>query len=241
MSYIFVEGRCDSLTRSDGTRVALLPKPYCKLCAEPIHPDYGGYGLCFNCHERKSSVDFVNLSRVYATSVYLKKSRGHIISQEILKCKTDFAYVDGLVEILEHTVTTMYPELKDYDLLVPALRGHSEEENHIAIIAEKLSEKVGIPMKDVLYKLEEYPPQKSLDSYEERLENCKDKIGCIEDVSGSIIVVDDVFASGSTLLNCSKALINKGALEVVGLVLGRTTAIDHLVYTNVLKEESEDD
>lgn len=231
--YHFIDGRCKTFERSDDKKILLLPKPYCKMCASPIG---SGYERCYGCHNDDTRVDKKSLSKVYAASIYLSNSNGHILSEEIKKCKRNLEYVEGLAEVLEYAVKKMYPELKSYDLMVPTPRGNSKvTENHTKYIVDSLSAHVGIPAKDILYKKDDYSPQLKLGK-EDRIENVKDKIGCKEDVDGKVIVVDDVYTTGATMLNSAKALKERGAYKVVGLVLGRAIDIKDLVRFNVLEE-----
>jgi len=237
MTYRFIRDRCDYFTRSDGVTIVLLPKPYCERCADPIPPSYVGTGLCYNCYSGNTLVDLINLSKVYAASVYVSHSIGHILSDEIKKCKHDLSYTEGLAEVLEHATTVMYPELKSYDALTFPPRGsRTAKKNHLKEIVNSLSDRIEIEVMDILYKLTDYPSQQTL-SRENRIENVKDKIGCSEYVTDRrVIVVDDVFTTGATLLNSAKALRKMGAKAVVGLVLGRAANIKHLEYTEVIEK-----
>lgn len=233
--YRFITRRCNTFKRSDGVEILLLPEPYCNICAAPIKPSYGGSGICYDCYSRNTRVDLENLSRVYAASVYLSRSSGHILSEEIKKCKHDLSYVEGLAEVFEHAIKVMYSELESYDLLVYPPRGSRAAINNIKSIVENLSDRIGIPTKDIIYKKIDYRSQQGL-SREARIDNIKDKIGCKEHVDGQIIVIDDTYTTGSTMLNSALALKGMGAEKVVGLVLGRATDIKHLVYVEVLEE-----
>jgi len=238
MSYRFISHRYDFLNRSDGAKIYLLPKPYCERCAEPIHPSYAGSGLCYHCYNGKTQVDQINLSRVYAASVYISHSSiGHNLSEEIKKCKHDLSYTEKLAEVLEHAIKKMYPELRYYNIITYPPRGSkTARENHIEKIADILSARVGIRSRDLLYKLVNYPSQQTL-SREKRIENVRDKIGCKEYVDNQkVIVIDDVYTTGATLLNSAKALKRMGARKVVGLVLGRAVNINHLLYIEAIEE-----
>ncbi len=237
MGYQFIKGRCDSFTRSDGVTISLLPKPYCERCADPIRPSIST-GLCYNCYNGNTQVDLANLSKVYAASVYVSHSIGHILSGEIKKCKHDLSYTGGLAEVLEHATTVMYPELNSYDALTFPPRGSkTEKENHLEGIVNNLSARIEIEVMDILSKLTDYSSQWKR-SRENRIENVKDQIGCSEYVTDRrIIVVDDVFTTGATLLNSAKALRKMGAREVVGLVLGRAAGTEHLLkYAEVIEK-----
>ena len=237
--YSLVRSRIETFTRSDGKVVMLLPDPYCLLCASPI-PE--GYDLCYDCNRAEFPVDGINLSRIYAATIYVPKVETNIlINEEIRNCKKDPSYVNNLVEVLEYVIKNKYPELNSMDILVPAPRGEKTDYNHMFEITKKLSRHIGIPTKDILYKNEDYPSQVGLGK-EARIENVKGKIGCKERVDGkSILLVDDVVTTGATMLNSAIALTEKGAHEVVGLVIGRDTSTKNLLYCGVLEEIGDTD
>jgi len=239
--YSLVRSRIETFTRSDGKEVMLLPEPYCLLCARSIPPNKD-YDLCYDCNRGDSQVDQINLSRIYAATIYVPMVRSAIlINEEIKNCKNDPSFVNNLVEVLEYIINNKYPELNSMDILIPAPRGTRTDYNHMFEITKELSRRIGIPAKDILCKNEDYPSQVGLDR-EARIENVKEKIGCKERVDGKrILLVDDVVTTGATMLNSAIALKEKGAHEVVGLVIGRDTNTKNLLYCGVLEERGDTD
>jgi competence protein ComFC len=94
--------------------------------------------------------------------------------------------------------------------------------NPAALLADEISIKTGIPVKPVIHKVRSTPPQMSL-TREERFKNPK---GAYEtqggSLAGKIILVDDVFTTGSTLEECARVLKKAGAAWVGAVVFGRT-------------------
>ncbi len=92
-------------------------------------------------------------------------------------------------------------------------RGYNQAEliaNHIAKITEK-------NLLNVLKRIKHTQAQANL-SRKERIENVREAFVADNKVNGlRIIVIDDVFTTGSTLNECAKALYKKGAKEVYGL------------------------
>jgi hypothetical protein len=239
--YSLVQSRIETFTRSDGKRIMLLPEPYCPLCASLIDP-YENYYLCFDCYSGKSQVDKINLSRIHAATIYVPEVTPNVlINDEIINCKNDPTYVNGLAEVLEYVIKNKYPYLGSMDILIPTPRGENTEYNHVFEIAKVLSPRIGIPTEDILYKTEDYSSQVGR-GREARIENVRGKIGCKERVNRKrIVLVDDVVTTGATMLNSAIALKEKGAQEVVGLVIGRDTSEKHLSFCGVLEEREDTD
>ncbi len=94
--------------------------------------------------------------------------------------------------------------------------------NQSRLIAESLAGHLGLECVLLLSRTRNTPSQAGL-SLRERETNLKN---CIEieegkEVGRGIILVDDVFTTGSTLSECSKALRKGGAREVMAAVLAR--------------------
>jgi predicted amidophosphoribosyltransferase len=178
-------------------------------------------------------VDRKNLSKVYAASLYIT-DKNYFLNKEIFNCKSDFSFENGLAEILEHAMMKMYPNLLSFDFMVPVPRGKTGAENHMTHIAEILSKKVGIPTKDILFKKGEYLPQLKLKK-DERITNVAGKIGCREQIVGRVILMDDMYTTGATMLNSAIPLREKGATEVVGFVIARAVSTSDLLHAEILE------
>ena len=96
--------------------------------------------------------------------------------------------------------------------------------NHAEKLAMDLHGFVGIPVNNnILKRIKDAPPQARTHSVHERVENVKDAFYCEPEVllDMSIILVDDVCTSGSTLEACAVALKSAGARHVTGFTLAR--------------------
>ncbi len=115
---------------------------------------------------------------------------------------------------------------EDYDMIIAVplsdksfrKRGY----NQSYLLAKKLSKTVEIPVEKVLHKVMETPAQSSLNR-KERLSNVE---GAYEaegkHVKGKrILLIDDVYTTGSTLNECAKALRLAGATMCDALVLSQ--------------------
>lgn len=99
-------------------------------------------------------------------------------------------------------------------------RGFNQAEE----IAKGLADYLKIPLiNDCLIKIKETPPQMELSS-EERKENIKG-VFLVKDKevirNKKILLVDDVYTTGSTMEECARVLKESGAKEVIGIVVAR--------------------
>ena len=97
-------------------------------------------------------------------------------------------------------------------------RGYNQSE----LLAREVAKERALPVLDgILVRTRDTPPQVSL-SYDDRVKNVEGSFECRADVSGrSLILVDDVVTTGSTLFACAAALKAGGAVAVWGLALAR--------------------
>ncbi len=115
------------------------------------------------------------------------------------------------------------------DLIVPAplsKKSLAEREyNQTELLARHISFKLKIPANNIVVKTRETERQSSLER-EKRLGNLKGafsiKDGFISAVEGkNIVIVDDVYTTGSTINEIAKVLIKAGAKEVRAITIAR--------------------
>ena len=92
-------------------------------------------------------------------------------------------------------------------------RGYNQSE----LLARRLSELTGIPYAPLLIKVRNTPPQSTLKSHTERLDNIRGAFRLKDDpdLSGKhILLTDDVFTTGATAEECTALLKAAGAASV---------------------------
>jgi competence protein ComFC len=96
--------------------------------------------------------------------------------------------------------------------------------NHAQMIAKKLAEYKGIQLLDKqLVKVKNVPPQMSL-AMEDRLRSVKGAFAVKkqEEIKDKVVLLlDDVYTTGSTVCECSKCLLEAGAKEVRALTIAQ--------------------
>jgi len=114
----------------------------------------------------------------------------------------------------------------DFDIII-SIPLHKQKEdtrgyNQSLLIAKELSKQLGIPEGSNLLRRVRYTRSQSLLAKAERYINVKDafRVRDVDKISGrSILLVDDIFTTGSTLDECSRVLKAAGARMVVGAVI----------------------
>jgi ComF family protein len=113
------------------------------------------------------------------------------------------------------------------DVLVPVPmhrhRLRSRGYNQAALLARELGKLTGrLVNEDLLIRTEDTPPQVQSGGRLERARSVEGSFRCVDDASGlSLILIDDVTTTGSTLSACAGALKDAGAASVWGLALAK--------------------
>ncbi len=128
---------------------------------------------------------------------------------------------EGLGELLADYLLQYHEELLVKTDIILSVPLHPKKEkrrgfNQTHIFCQKISEKTGLVFrKDGLRRKRDTAAQSTLRTPEERRQNLKDAFEAALDVSGKgILLVDDIFTTGSTCNECAKALYRAGAKEV---------------------------
>lgn len=196
----------------------ILENSFC-LCEEPKRLPEAG--KCRSCQNRK-------LNGLYFSASY----QNNLIKNLIHQFKYE-PYIKELATplsslIITHFLSTQKSFNPENFVLVPVpltkkklkQRGFNQAEE----IAKELSKNFKIPLiKNCLFKIKETLPQIEL-AAEARKENLKGAflVKDEEYVKGKkILLVDDVYTTGSTMEECTKVLRGAGTKEVWGVVVAR--------------------
>lgn len=138
-----------------------------------------------------------------------------------------FKYNHGsaIAELWAEILPTELPETMASATVIPVpLYSRRERErgyNQAAIIGQLLANKLQRPFaSDVIRRVRATRQQAKL-SRSERAENVRDVFISLRPASGNIILVDDVFTTGSTMTECAAVLKKSGARRVFGFALAK--------------------
>lgn len=190
------------------------------FCCPVCHADTSGGKCCERCQDK--SILYSQISIV----PYLEDSlMGNLIAA--LK----YQYAEDVKSAIKKTIEQFMDshqsifESVDYVVPIPlhkkrfAERGYNQAE----LIADIVADKLGIPMKKVLLRKRATKQQAKL-KRDERLSNLKNAFELVEgeEVAGKkILLVDDVYTTGSTMGECAKVIKNNGCHTVVGFSVAR--------------------
>jgi ComF family protein len=188
--------------------------PWCLRCGEPLEiPD----DLCARCAPEKISFDRARSFGIYDGPL------ARLI--QLLKFQTERALVRELAPLLAHVFEREgLADLVTGITFVP-MSGRSQQArgfNQSELLARRLGRLVHKPVFTALWKLRETRPQVEL-SGQERLNNLQGAFAPRGPaVCQSVLLIDDVYTTGATVKECSRALRRAGYERVYVLTLART-------------------
>lgn len=192
-----------------------LEPPFCDTCAQP-----NVNGQCQWCLEHPAMIDGIRAPYLFEgplrETVHRLKYRGWRATAPVL---------GGLLAAyLEHH---KFPAQSTGQVLVPVplhprrLRSRGYNQSHL--LAKEAGKLLDMPVRqDLVRRAKDSPPQVEVRSSDQRRANVAGSFEAAAGVEGlSILLVDDVATTGSTLFACAAALKEAGAARVWGVVLAR--------------------
>ncbi|MCH7737517.1 MAG: ComF family protein [Chloroflexi bacterium] len=188
-----------------------LEQPFCDTCAQP-----GAHGQCEWCQGHPSKIDGIRAPYLFEgplrEAVHRLKYRGWRVAAPLLG-----GLLAGYLE--QHRLPG--------DIMVPvplhSSRLRSRGYNQSDLLAREAGKLLGIPVREeILKRANDAPPQVEAGTREQRRANVAGNFESSAEVAGmSVLLVDDVATTGSTLFACAAVLKDAGAAGVWGLVLAR--------------------
>lgn len=213
---------CDEILKYNKGKICDLCKPKLKFISEPRCMKCGKQiekleeEYCFDCRNKKHN---------YKKGIALLSHTG-IVRKSIysIKYNNKREYVDFYVEEI---IKRYKNEIESWgcNVIIPIplhkKKALSRGFNQAEVIAKKLSKGLGIPMdKRTLLRVKNTLPQKELNDIQ-RKKNLKNAFKInrnrrqkSKELFKKIILVDDIYTTGSTIDACAKVLLDNGFKEV---------------------------
>lgn len=200
-----------------------VTEPRCKKCSKPMDNDEIEY--CHDCGKNKHH--YIKGFSVWVYNEAMKKS----VADFKYKGRKEYAdyYIAQVVEKYSNDIRLINP-----DVLVP-IPIHVKKErqrgyNQAGILAKGIGTKLNIPVSLQLLQRDKYTlPQKQL-SNTERLINLEKAFSFSEKEFKKldlpihkVLLIDDIYTTGSTIEACTKILNKQGIMEVyfISLCIGK--------------------
>ena len=188
-----------------------LTAPYCRVCANP-----GVNGLCRWCGQSPPGFDSLRspfrFEGPVRDAIHRLKYKGERASAGLL--------ASLMVEYLERNPAPV-------DALIPTplhpRRLRSRGYNQSALLAGEIGKRITLAVReDLLIRVRNPRPQVETQSQQERRGNVAGNFECRTDATDlTVLLIDDVATTGSTLSECATALKAAGATQVHALTLAR--------------------
>ena len=190
-------------------KLSFVKSPVCKKCGKEILNETAEY--CFDCTRHRHSFE-------YGTALFnyddiLKKSMAAV------KYKNKREYLDFYGEAALYFCGDRLKAM-GADVLVPVpvhpSRLRSRGFNQAEVLAQRMAERLSLPVcTDILKRDKKTEPQKGL-TPQERLKNLEKAFTAapVPERIKSVILVDDIYTTGSTIEACTRVLKQAGVKKV---------------------------
>ena len=193
----------------------------CDNCAKDFNPYRGN--RCITCDrpiDNTGECSICKSEKIYFEKGYCVYPYAGAVRNTILnfKFKNMALYYTYLGSKMTEYYFEYIMESYDYITAVPIhkkklkVRGYNQAE----LLAEYISEQINIPYCTVLKRTVTTKPQNALNK-KERVVNIKNAFSLIDNINiknKSILIVDDIFTTGTTINECCKVLKKAGAFKV---------------------------
>lgn len=196
------------------SKISFIKSPVCKKCGKSLRLETDEY--CFDCMKHKRSFDYG-----LALADYDDITRQSIVK---IKYKNKREYLDFYGEAICQRFSSQILRMQA-DFLAPVPihpeRLKTRGFNQAQVLAEKLGPRLGLPVYgELLIRSKKTQPQKNLNS-QERFKNLKEAFFSAQLPEGKkrVILVDDIYTTGSTIEACTRKLKEAGASNVYFIVI----------------------
>ncbi len=189
----------------------------CAICSIPMHDNPHPEGICPSC-----IVEPPYFEKAIAPLIYDDNSKPLVLALKHSGRK------DGVLTFANLMVGALKD--KDFDMIIPvplhSSRLFEREYNQSIWLGEKISKIMGIKLfRNCLIRIKNTKSQ-GTQSAKGRKRNIKNAFKCQNKIDGkSVLLIDDVFTTGSTANECARELMKNGAKRVIVLTLLRVNSL----------------
>lgn len=208
-------------------QLRVLQNPLCTICGKPFDP-LAFANLCAECRPSRKNKppEFAALRSCFAfegpsrEAIHRYKYQGQSSFSDLLAQEL----ADFWTRDCNDTLQTPHCDLIT-SVPLHWWRAYRRGYNQSELLANQLSSNINVPAKVLLQRVKPTRPQVELDR-DQRAENVKNAF-LVEDAAlpfiqeKTILLIDDVCTTGSTLRECAKALKKGGASAVYALTVAR--------------------
>ena len=200
-------------------QLTFVAAPFCDICGTPFPHDIADKTVCASCLDDRPSFYRARTALVYdaiSKPLILRFKHGD-------KIQTAPLFAAWLKKAGQEECLT------DADALIPVplhrWRRIRRRFNQAAVIARHLSAQTGVPVwNDILYRIRATRPQNG--DFKQRRRNIHRAFAVAGDqnsrISGkTVVLIDDVYTTGSTVNECAATLVAAGAKRVDVLTVAR--------------------
>ena len=186
-------------------KVEKTPPPYCIRCGKG-NPNYYFTMAWAPCH----------YNGVVRECIHIFKYRGKVsLARPLGQLMVDFA----IGHLNDYTIDMIIP------VPLHSSKKREREFNQAELLSKPVARTLNLPIvTNNLRRIRSTLPQSNLNSKEEKFTNIKGafKLTHPSELKGKgVLLIDDLFTSGSTVNECSKTLLEAGAQNIMVLALAR--------------------
>jgi len=211
--------RATSFCRACRSGMTRIEPPLCSCCGTPFEGPHAGDHLCGEC---LSGVQHMSVARAFGkydgtlmAAIHLFKYRGKsAVGHALGKLMANHIYKDL--------------NIKNYTVIIPVplhpKRLRERGFNQSLILARHLGRKYAIPVDFMTLKRRKHTDPQILLKRNQRMSNVRGafEVTVQDNIAGQrIILVDDVYTTGSTVQECCRTLIRHDAQDVAVITLAR--------------------
>ncbi len=232
-----ISARLQTYERRDGVQQILLPTLHCTRCGNPLSDD-GKFDTCYRCG-MNGMIDGINLERVMAVTLYIPDLKGgYQHNKEIWELKDRGMHAGEYAEVMAFLINKEQRFNPHESIIIVPIPPTSLKPNGTSgplALANALSIFMDLPVVDCLQFNRPMVKQKGLKEKERQLNMVNSMDFPIEIPGKTVILVDDVMTTCTTMMEAARAVTYSGALRTFGIVAGRNSRIEELVKVGVLE------